>query len=88
MAGTSRNTEVTPTEECGCFTYRRTLRTSIQSRRLSHASRPGYVPIVKRVLVEMEQGLDSHPYEVLWEAVFIAVTLDKVEGWFRDCGYL
>lgn len=40
------------------------------------------------VLVEMEQGLDSHPYEVLWEAVFTAVTLDKIEGWFCDCGYL
>lgn len=40
------------------------------------------------VLVEMERGLESRPFEILWEAVFASVTIPKVEGWFRDCGYL
>jgi len=40
------------------------------------------------VLVEMQQGPESRPYEILWEAVFGSVTIDKVHGWFRDCGYL
>jgi hypothetical protein len=40
------------------------------------------------VLVEMEQGPESRPYEILWEAVFGSVTVDKIQGWFRDCGYL
>jgi len=40
------------------------------------------------VLVEMEGGPDSRPYKVLWEAVFTLVTVDKVKGWFHDCGYL
>jgi transposase len=38
-----------------------------------------------QVLVEME-GDDA--YEILWEAVFTSVTVDKVQGWFGDCGYL
>ena len=40
------------------------------------------------VLIEMEQGPLSQPYEILWEAVFTSVTVAKVRGWFRDCGYL
>ena len=40
------------------------------------------------VLVEMDGGLDSHPYAVLWDAVFMSVTLDNIRGWFRDSGYL
>lgn len=40
------------------------------------------------VLIEMEPGPESRPYEILWEAVFTSVTTDKVRGWFRDCGYL
>ena len=40
------------------------------------------------VLIEMEPGPESRPYEILWEAVFTSVTTDKVHGWFRDCGYL
>lgn len=39
------------------------------------------------VLAEMEQGPTSCPYEILWEAVFTSITLDKVCGWFCDCGY-
>jgi hypothetical protein len=27
-------------------------------------------------------------YEMLWEAVFSAVTIEKAHGWFKDCGYL
>ena len=40
------------------------------------------------VLVKMEQGAESQPYKILWEAVFTSVTVDKVHGWFCDCGYL
>lgn len=40
------------------------------------------------VLVEMGQDPTSQPYVILWEAVFTSVTIDKVRGWFRDCGYL
>ena len=40
------------------------------------------------VLIEMDGSLESRPYEILWEAVFASVTVDKVQGWFRDCGYL
>ena len=40
------------------------------------------------VLVEMDGDDISRPYEILWEAVFTSVTIDKVQGWFRDCGYL
>ena len=40
------------------------------------------------VLIEMDGSPESHPYEILWQAVFTAVTVDKVRGWFRDCGYL
>ena len=40
------------------------------------------------VLIEMDRGLESHPYEILWRAVFTSVTVDKVQGWFHDCGYL
>ena len=29
-----------------------------------------------------------NPYEMLWEAVFSAVTIEKAHGWFKDCGYL
>ena len=29
-----------------------------------------------------------HPYYVIWEAVFMAVTPEKAEGWFKDSGYL
>ena len=40
------------------------------------------------VLIEMDGGLESRLHEILWEAVFMSVTEDKVQGWFRDCGYL
>ena len=41
-----------------------------------------------KVLIEMDGGPESCPYEILWQAVFASVTVDKVRGWFRDCGYL
>ena len=40
------------------------------------------------VLVEMDGCPGSCPYEVLWQSVFTAVTVDKVYGWFRDWGYV
>ena len=40
------------------------------------------------VLIEMDGSPESRPYEILWQAVFVSVTVDKVKGWFRDCGYL
>ena len=40
------------------------------------------------VLVEMDGRPGSHPYKVLWQSVFTAVTVDKVYGWFCDCGYV
>ena len=36
----------------------------------------------------MDEGPESRPYEILWQAVFVSVTVDKVQGWFHDCGYL
>ena len=29
-----------------------------------------------------------NPYVMVWDAVFKTVTPTKVEGWFKDCGYL
>ena len=33
-------------------------------------------------------GARLNPYFMVWDAVFEAVTLTKIEGWFKDCGYL
>lgn len=35
-------------------------------------------------------GLDTcvQPYFMIWDAVFGVVTPEKVEGWFKDSGYL
>lgn len=40
------------------------------------------------ILAQMGGGAAQQSYEILWEAVFTSVTVDKVFGWFRDCGYL
>jgi DDE superfamily endonuclease len=37
---------------------------------------------------ELSGEATCDPYEMLWEAVFSAVTPDKARGWFKDCGYL
>lgn len=29
-----------------------------------------------------------HPYFIIWNAVFTAVSPEKAEGWFKDSGYL
>ena len=29
-----------------------------------------------------------HPYSIIWEAVFTVVSAEKIEGWFKDSGYL
>ena len=29
-----------------------------------------------------------HPYFIIWDAVFEAVTPTKIEGWFKDSSYL
>jgi hypothetical protein len=29
-----------------------------------------------------------NPYYMIWEAVFSAITPEKAEGWFQDCGYI
>jgi hypothetical protein len=28
------------------------------------------------------------PITMLWEAVFSSMTVDNIEGWYRDCGYV
>ena len=37
---------------------------------------------------ELSGEATCDPYEMLWEAVFSAVTPGKACGWFKDCGYL
>jgi lantibiotic modifying enzyme len=37
---------------------------------------------------ELPGKITCDPYTMIWSAVFKSVTLDKVEGWFHDCGYL
>lgn len=39
-------------------------------------------------LVHDELESPIHPYFIIWEAVFTAVSPEKVEGWFEDSGYL
>ena len=29
----------------------------------------------------------ADPYTMIWEAVFVTVTLEKVAGWYHNCGY-
>ena len=46
-----------------------------------------------RDYVRSESVLDDldariHPYFIIWDAVFEAVTPAKIEGWFKDSGYL
>ena len=40
------------------------------------------------VLIEMDRHPGLCPYKVLWQAVFTAVTVDKVYGWVCNCGYM
>ncbi|TFK68635.1 hypothetical protein BDN72DRAFT_769062 [Pluteus cervinus] len=37
---------------------------------------------------ELSGEITCDPYEMLWTAVFETVTVEKAQGWFRDCGYL
>jgi len=37
---------------------------------------------------ELSGEATCDPYEMIWNAISSTVTLDKVEGWFHDCGYL
>lgn len=37
---------------------------------------------------ELSGEITCDPYRMIWEAVFMTVTPEKVEGWFHDCGYL
>ena len=41
-------------------------------------------------LETVPDDLDTHihPYLMIWDAVFEAVTPTKIEGWFKDSGYL
>ncbi|KAJ6614274.1 hypothetical protein B0H10DRAFT_1803818, partial [Mycena sp. CBHHK59/15] len=40
------------------------------------------------VLFEMDGGDDRDPTGVLWNAVYEIMTLQNVEGWFHDSGYV
>ncbi|KAJ6571918.1 hypothetical protein B0H19DRAFT_847694, partial [Mycena capillaripes] len=40
------------------------------------------------VLIELDNGVDCDPIGMLWEAVYTAMTPEKIEGWFRDSGYV
>ncbi|KAJ2913748.1 hypothetical protein MD484_g6667, partial [Candolleomyces efflorescens] len=37
---------------------------------------------------ELAGEITCDPFSMIWSAVFESVTLDKVQGWFHDCGYL
>jgi hypothetical protein len=37
---------------------------------------------------ELSGEATCDPYQMIWDAVSLTVTVDKVEGWFHDCGYL
>lgn len=39
-------------------------------------------------LVPDDLGTPIHPYFLIWEAMFTAITPEKAEGWFKDSGYL
>ena len=43
---------------------------------------------VRSETVPDDLGVQIHPYFAIWDAVFEAVTPTKVEGWFKDSGYL
>lgn len=43
---------------------------------------------VRSELVPDDLDTTINPYAMIWDAVFGAVTPAKVEGWFKDCGYL
>jgi hypothetical protein len=40
------------------------------------------------VLGEMTNEPTCDPIAMLWEAVFSSMTVDNIEGWYRDCGYV
>ncbi|KAJ6507805.1 hypothetical protein C8R47DRAFT_965988, partial [Mycena vitilis] len=40
------------------------------------------------VLGEMAGGDNSNPIGILWNAVYDTMTPEKIEGWFRDSGYV
>ncbi|KAJ6453080.1 hypothetical protein C8R45DRAFT_847280, partial [Mycena sanguinolenta] len=40
------------------------------------------------VLNELAGRDDCDPIGMLWNAVHETMTPDKIEGWFRDCGYV
>ncbi|KAJ6521368.1 hypothetical protein DFH09DRAFT_939125, partial [Mycena vulgaris] len=41
-----------------------------------------------KVLGEMTGREDCNPIDILWNAVYDTMTLENIEGWFRDSRYI
>jgi len=40
------------------------------------------------VLGELSGAETCEPMAMLWTAVFDSMTIENIEGWYRDCGYV